>query len=474
MSWQTRALQAVLRNDLSMFIAKAQTILQPAKPYIHGKHIDAIAHHLDLCRRGEINRLIINIPPRYLKSVCASKAFPAFLLGHDPTLRILCMSYGDTLAADMSRDTRKIMQEPFYENLFPSTRLSPLKNTEFHFTTSAGGFRRASSFGGALTGLGGDFIIIDDPIKADDALSAPRRQEVIDRFENTILSRLDNKQKGCIIIIMQRLHMDDLTGHLLQKGGWTVLSLPAIAETEQSVPVGEGKIWRRSPGGVLHPDYESLQTLNMLRESMGSFSFSAQYQQRPVPEQGEIFKWDKFQFYDALPTFRNGDRYVMSWDTAMKDGERNDYSVCTVWQVYKDNYYYLVDVFRDKLTYPNLLKAVYSEARKYPIVEILFEDACSGTILYQEVSRNYSLPIDDVRCILPENNKVTRAAAVTNLIESGRVFLPRKAPWLDGLQHELLQFPNGRHDDQVDSMVNFLRWETRQKNTIRAMQLSGF
>lgn len=470
----SRILETALRNHLPSFICKSQQILQPTKPYIHGKHIEAMSHLLEQCRLGLVNRAIINVPPRYMKSVCGSIAFPAFLLGRNPELRILCLSYGDTLAAEMSSQCRRIMQSSLYQEIFPSTRISPHKNTEFHFATTAGGFRRASSFGGALTGLGGDFIIIDDPIKADDALSAARRKEVIDRFENTILSRLDDKKNGCIILIMQRLHLDDLTGHLLQKEGWTHLSLPAIAEVEQDIPIGNGKTWHRSPGGVLHPDYESLETLNMLKESMGSFAFSAQYQQRPVPEQGEIFKWEKFQFYDELPRFRNGDRYVMSWDTAMKDGELNDYSVCTVWQIYRDKYYYLVDVIRKKMLYPELIKTVYAEASKYPIVEILFEDAASGTILYQEVSKNYDLPIDRVACIRPEDNKVARAAAVTNLIEAGRVFIPRQAPWRDALHHECMQFPNGRHDDQVDSMVNFLRWETRQKNIIRPVRLSGF
>ena len=468
-----RLTQAILRNNLAMFIARSQMLLQPHKPYIHGHHIEAIAHQLERCRRGEIRFLIINLPPRYLKSVCCSIAFPAFLLGHDPTLAITCLSYGDVLALDLSRSCRKVMQSPEYRELFPGTGLSADKNTEALFYTTMGGHRRAVSMGGGITGFGAEFLIIDDPSKADDVLSPHLRDEVIERMKNTLLSRLNDKKKGCIIVVMQRLHMDDLTGYLLEQGGWTVLNLPAIAEEYQEIPLGDGRVWKRSAGGVLLPEYESPDDLSQLRRSMGEFSFSAQYQQRPIPENGQIFQWDKFQFYENPPPFKNGDRYVMSWDTAMKDGELNDWSVCTVWQVYQDKYYYLVDVIRKKMLYPDLLKTVYAAARKYPIVELLFEDAGSGTILYQEVSQKYKLPIDEVRCIKPEGNKATRAAAITNLIEEGRVFLPRQAEWLDQFRNELLQFPNGRHDDQVDSMVNFLRWETREKNNCLLMPLSG-
>lgn len=252
------------------------------------------------------------------------------------------------------------------------------------------------------------------------------------------------------------------------------MSLPAIAETEQEIPLGNGAVWRRRPGSVLHPEYEPLDVLNELKKSMGEFPFSAQYQQRPVPEQGQIFIWDKFQFYDTPPPFKNGDRYVISWDTAMKDGELNDYSVGTVWQVYQDKYYYLIDIIRKKLLYPELLKTVYAEAEKYPIVELLFEDAGSGTILHQMVSEKFTLPIDSVDSIQPEGNKATRASAITNLIEEGRVFLPRQSNFLEPFRSEVLQFPHGRHDDQVDSMVNFLRWETLKKDNCRTVPIRGF
>ena len=473
MTSNKRLTQAILRNNLALFIARSQMLLQPHKPYLHGPHIDAIAYQLERCRRGENRFLIINLPPRYLKSVCSSIAFPAFLMGHDPTLAITCLSYGDVLALDLSRSCRKVMQSPEYRELFPGTCLSATKNTEEIFYTTAGGHRRAVSMSGANTGLGADFLIIDDPIKADDVFSPHRREEVINRMKNTLLSRLNDKKKGCIIVVMQRLHMDDLTGYLLEQGGWTVLNLPAIAEEDQEIPIGDGKTWKRSPGSVLLPEYESLDDLKQLHRSMGEFSFSAQYQQRPIPENGQIFLWDKFQFYDTPPPFKNGDRYVVSWDTAMKDGELNDWSVCTVWQVYQEKYYYLVDIIRKKMLYPDLLKTVYAEAYKRPIVELLFEDAGSGTILYQEVSQKYGLPIDEVHCIKPEGNKATRAAAITNLIEEGRVFLPCQAEWLDQFRNELLQFPNGRHDDQVDSMVNFLRWETQNKDNCRLVPLRG-
>ena len=473
MSSNVRALEAVLRSDLASFIEKAQKELQPAKTFVPGPHIEAIAWYLEQCRTGKIKRLIINVPPRYLKSVCASVAFPAFVLGHDPTKRIICLSYGDGLAGSLSRDCKAIMKTEFYRRLFPETVISGEKNTETHFVTTKRGSRYATSFGGVLTGFGGDFIIIDDPIKADDAMSQAKRQEVIDRFENTIISRLDSKQDGCIIVIMQRLHMEDLSGHLLEKGGWVHLNLPAIAEFEQEVPLGPDRTFKRSPGGVLLPEYEPAHVLEGIRSGMGSYSFSAQYLQRPIPEEGEIIKWEWFEAYDSPPRFVNGETYVMSCDTAKKDGELNDYSVFTIWQI-KHNKFYLVEVIRQKLIYPDLKKLLYAVAARYPLIHILIEDSASGTMLYQELEREPGVTMDRIIPIMPQGNKLSRASAMSAVIDARRVFLPREAPWLEDFRNEILQFPNGRHDDQVDSLVQFLKWATEPKDVIRAVNFGGY
>ena len=207
---------------------------------------------------GEIKRLIILMPPRNLKSICASVALPAWLLGRDPTRQIICVSYSADLAAKHARDCRAVMMAPWYQSVFPSTRIDPAKSAETEFMTTQRGFRLATSTGGTLTGRGGDILIIDDPMKPADAQSDARRLDCQQWYSNTLLSRLDDKVNGAIVLVMQRLHIDDLAGYLMEQEGWEVLSLPAIAEVEQVVPIGPGKVHYRRVGDVLHPEREPL------------------------------------------------------------------------------------------------------------------------------------------------------------------------------------------------------------------------
>jgi hypothetical protein len=239
------------REYFEAFIHRAFCVVTPGQDYAHNWHISAIAHKLDKVRRGEIKRLIIAMPPRYLKSLCVSIAFPAFLLGHDPTLRIIAASYADSLAVAHSNDFRRLVHSKEYKRLFPNTCIDPTKNTESEVRTTQRGFRLATSVGGALTGRGGQLIIIDDPIKPDDAASEIARRRVIDWYEKTVTSRLDDKGEGAIILVMQRLHVDDLAGHLLDAGGWDYLGLPAMAEIEEEIPLGRGRVHIRRPGELL-------------------------------------------------------------------------------------------------------------------------------------------------------------------------------------------------------------------------------
>ena len=213
-----------------------------------------MAHQLEQVRLGRITRLVITIPPRSLKSQICSVAFPAYVLGHDPTKRVIGVSYSQDLATKLSNDCREVISSPWYRQLFPQTKLSRLKNTETEFATIQMGYRLATSIEGTLTGRGGDIIIVDDPLKPIDALSDSRRARVNNAFVNTIMSRIDDKRTGAIIIVMQRLHEDDLVGRLLREAArdWTVLNLPAIAEQEEEIEIGGGRRHFRHPSDVLH------------------------------------------------------------------------------------------------------------------------------------------------------------------------------------------------------------------------------
>ena len=239
-----REFEVILRRDLMSFIERSFCELNPQTVFIPSPHIEVMASKLEACRQGHIKRLIVNLPPRSLKSHAVSVAFAAWLLGHNPASQIICASYGQDLADKHARDCRQLMSSLFYRKLFPHTRLSMEKNSVAEFMTTQQGFRMSTSVGGVLTGRGSDVIILDDPLKPDDALSEARRTSVNDWFDNTLLSRLNSKRNGVIIIVMQRLHQDDLVGHVLGQEDWDLLSFSAIAE-EDEVHVVDGPLGRR-------------------------------------------------------------------------------------------------------------------------------------------------------------------------------------------------------------------------------------
>jgi hypothetical protein len=201
-----RVMRNALRNDFYAFVEKAFQAVSPGEPFLPNWHLEAICHALKRVEAGEIKRLIILMPPRNLKSICASVAFPAWLLGRNPTRKIICVSYNTELAAKHARDCRAVMNAAWYPSLFPSTRIDPAKSAEAEFMTTERGFRLATSTGGTLTGRGGDLLIIDDPMKPADAQSEPLRLQCQQWFSNTLLSRLDDKVNSSIVLVMQRLH----------------------------------------------------------------------------------------------------------------------------------------------------------------------------------------------------------------------------------------------------------------------------
>jgi len=426
----------------------------PGDEYSKNWHLDAFAHHLQMCTEGKIKRLIITVPPRHLKSICASVALPAWILGQNPTKNIICISYSQELADKFSGDFRTIVGSSWYQRVFPNTR--PKKDTGVEYQTTRGGSRYATSIGGTLTGRGGNFIIIDDPLKPEEAMSKTARENGINWFKNTLTSRLNNKNDDVIILVMQRLHDDDLAGHLLENeaGEWTHLDLPAIAQKSQDIHIGNGQLYHRNLGDVLHPMREPKNLLDRIKATMGSEIFSAQYLQRPVPEEGNMIKRDWLQSYDLLPVRGPNDRIIQSWDTAMKPEECNDYSVCTTW-LEKEGLYYLMDVTRERVDFPGLKSLAIDLHRRFQADVVIIEDKVSGTSLIQELRHEgllYPIPFK------PEGDKIMRMYAETSKIEAGQVLLPREAAWLDTFLSEILAFSKSRHFDQVDSLSQFLNW----------------
>jgi predicted phage terminase large subunit-like protein len=449
--------QMLLRTDFVMFVHRCFRELNPETPYLHNWHVEVIAESLEQCRTGKLRRLIINVPPRSLKSHMTSVSFVAWLLGHDPATQVICASYAQDLADKLAADCRSVVTSPWYQNLFRKTRLAMRKPAVNDFMTTERGFRLATSVGGVLTGRGADFIVIDDPLKPDEALSESQRKAVNEWYDHTLISRLNNKRDGCIILIMQRLHEDDLVGHVLQQGDWRVLKFPAIAQEKETheiqTPYGQ-KVFRRKEGEALHAQREPLEVLTQMREIQGQYTFAGQYQQAPSPLGGGLVKAEWFKTYTAADLPAKFELTFQSWDTANKPTELSDYSVCATWGV-KEKHIYLLHVFRKRLGYPELKRAVLDQAGAFNPQTILIEDKASGTQLIQEL---VSEGMHAIKKYEPTMDKIMRMHSVTSTIENGFVHLPDKAAWLGEYLHELSIFPNGKYDDQADSTSQALDW----------------
>jgi predicted phage terminase large subunit-like protein len=449
-----RVLQVAMRRDLGAFIAKVFSTVTPGDHYQHNWHIDAVCHALMQIYHGQSRRLIVTQPPRSLKSISTSVAFVAWTIGHDPTKKFACISYSHELAASFARQFRTVVMSGWYRALFPTVQFS--KDTEAECETTRGGGRFVVPVGGSLTGRGADIIIIDDPLKADNAQSEKARRAVNEWYASTLFSRLDDKEKGAIILVMQRLNEDDLAGRLLKEKGWNHLDLPAIAQSDQEISIGPGTIHRRSKGEALHPERESLALLEEIRREIGSLTFSAQYLQRPVPMEGNLIKRSWIKWYESPPRREDGTQVVQSWDVASTTGESRDWSVCTTWLTGKRSYY-LLDVWRGRLEFPHLKHKLIALAREHAPNRILIEHAGPGLHLIQELRANPAPGVPSPIGVKPEGDKLVRMEAQSARFEAGQVYLPREAPWLSELLHEILAFPNSRYDDQIDSVSQFLK-----------------
>lgn len=447
---------AILRTNFVSFLYRCFLHLNPGAQFLPNWHILAIAYQLERIRRGEITRLIINMPPRYLKSITVSVAFPAFLLGLAPSRRIISISYADDLSGKHASDFRSIVHAEWYRRAFPHMRIA--RSTEGELATTRRGYRKTTSVSGTLTGLGGDLIIIDDPQKPADAQSEARRTSINQWVTNTLMSRLDNKQTSAMIVVMQRVHLDDLSGFLTSSSDeWEVLSLPAVAEADAAIPIGPNQFHFRKSGEALHPAHEPLEMLRKLQQqTLGPDVFAAQYQQAPVPAGGAMIRRDWLRYYDVAPS-RDvlGCRIIQSWDTAAKNGAQNDWSVCTTWLVV-DGDYYLLDVVRGRFEYPALRDTAIELAKRFKPHEILVEDASTGIALAQELRDKTDCFVNPVKI---DHDKVGRLYVQQGKFAAGRVMFPRNAPFLAELEMELLTFPQGRHDDQVDSISQALAYE---------------
>ena len=463
--------QILNEHDEALFI-KIFNTLHPQKELIHNWHIKCILHHLDAVEKGQIKRLIINMPPRSLKSICVNVYWSVKLLARNPSSKIISVSYSQELSNKHAQDVRFVMQSGWFNYCFPDALIARGNNTKQKFLTQSRGFRFATSVCGTLTGEGADFIIVDDPQTPQQVFSQKKREKINNWFDQTLVSRLNDRANGAIVVVSQRLHPNDLTGYLLKKGGWTVLTLPLIAPRNTKISINNYE-YKRKKNEVLNKTEFDKKTINDLKRELGHYGFMSQYQQNPQVLHSQIVKKDWFRRYSRKELESIYDKMIIyqSWDCAIKVGKNSDYTVCITIGLY-NNQYYLLNVLRKKYTYPHLKNAVIQMYDTYKPVTIIIEDKASGQQLIQEIQEHSShihiVPYN------PKYDKVTRLVLITPLIESGNVFLPgEKAAksWLPQFEEELLLFPIAEHDDQVDAFTQLIQWLQKQKATMNKYSL---
>ena len=455
MTGDARLLRAYLRQDLHIFVQRVFLELEPGVRFKPNWHYEHLVYMISQVLSGELRRLIINVPPRSGKSLLASVATPMFALGHEPTKKVMCLSHTESLAREFSVQRRTIARTLWYRRTFPQFELTCPRQRDLELRTTAFGYNFASGVGGGVLGRGADLIVIDDPIKSLAALSKAERRRVAEFYDGTLIGRLDQKGSGAIILIM-RLHEDDLTGHVLGKEEWEVVSLPALASEAGVFRLSSqpGHVYRRQPGEELHAAREPREVLEQVRRAQGSLVFEAQYQQAPVPPGGAARKREWLRWFEQLP--ERFERIVVSWDTASTLGEMSDFSVGTVWGALGTDYY-LIDLDRGRFEVPELRRRVQDLSERYRADATVIEQTELGRALHQDLRastgfRSILRPalFDKEACLLAQSAR----------FEGGQVHLPRDAAWLGPYVDELLAFPNGRHDDQVDSTSQALGYLT--------------
>lgn len=493
------------RRKLKTFIQMGWHVLEPDTPFADNWHIDVLCAHLEAVAAGigtpeGIKRLLINVPPGHMKSLIVNVFWPAWVWLRRPGWRALFLSYDSAVGVRDSVKCRDLITSDWYQSTFrPEWGLKPDQNEKSYYFNTARGFRLFLTVGGANTGHRGDAIVVDDPISALDAENPKSRQAVIDWWDKAMGSRLNNLEHGAFVVIMQRLHVEDLSGHILAQsgtdhatGGYDHVCLPSEYDPGLTGPptsIG----WtdpRRAPGELLFPGLFPKSALLTARKKLGSAGYSGQHQQTPVPAEGNIFKpwWWRYWIpkdrldllqqpirvkrdeelltlpirvlpytLDELRTLPPGEFFselAQSWDMAFKDTGASSFVVGQVWgSAGADSF--LLDQVRDKWDLPATITQLLNLTARWPhVTGKLIEDKANGPAAMQMLRGR----VGGMLPVLPYASKEARATGITPLIEGGNVYLPHPAlfGWVDALQTNLTAFPNGLKDE-IDVMTQYLQ-----------------
>ena len=423
--------------------------------WVHQEICDSLDQFLEDVEAKKSPRLIICMPPRSGKSQLVSRDFPAYAFGRNPDTQIIATSYGDDLATGFNKDVQRIIDSEEYSEVFPDTRLphgsDGYKRTSDLFEiVGHKGMYRSAGVGGGITGRGADILIIDDPLKdRANADSARVREGIWNWYTSTAYTRLS--PGGGVIVMATRWHQDDLIGRLIKHMNegdgdtFKVINYPAIAECDEK---------HRKAGEALHPDRYDESALEKIRITIGSRDWASLYQQHPVPEGGAIFKLDTFRRWNKTNLPPQFDTLIGSWDMTFKDNATNDYVVGQVWGKKGVNFY-LLDLVRGQWDFMKTLEIFQLTAQKWSrVTRWLIEDKANGTAIISVLRKH----IHGITPIQPDGSKIERAYSCQPLFESGNIYLPESETWLPSYEDEMINFPSGAHDDQVDSTTQALNY----------------
>ena len=443
----------IAERSLSDFIQQTWKYVDPS-PYKHNWHIDIIAEHLEAVTRGEIKRLLINIPPRHMKSIAVSVAWPAWTWLQNPSngplsgpqVRFLYASYAHTLSMRDSRKCKQLIESPLYQERWKHKfKMSLLQNTKVRFENNKHGYRLATSVDGALTGEGGDIIVVDDPHNVREKESETTRQSVADWWDEAMSTRLNDPVEGAYVMIMQRVHHQDLAGHVLNKGGWTHLCLPARYEHDH--PHKSIHDMRTTDGELLWKNRFPEEALRSLENDLGSYGAAGQLQQRPSPRSGGMFDRTWWNYVDRIP---KGGRKVRAWDLASSTRRRSPWTA-GVKMIEHESFYYVEDVVRMRGSPAEVEREIKLTAKRDgPSVTIDLPQDPGQAGKSQAAYLVRKLAGYKVRTGLESGSKELRAEAFSSQVEAGNVYLLR-GTWNAEYIDEAAFFPNSDFADQVDA-----------------------
>jgi predicted phage terminase large subunit-like protein len=438
---------------LREFVRQAWPVVEPSTAFVPGWHLDAICEHLEAVTSGQIHRLLISMPPRHMKSLAVAVFWPCWEWITHPERRWLFCSYAAGLAIRDSLKCRRMVESPWYRARWRDRFiLTSDQNEKAKFENDRGGYRIAIGVGGAATGEGGDRVVVDDPHNIREAESDTIRQGVLDWWDQVMSTRLNDPKTGAMVIVMQRVHENDLAGHVLQQGDYEELKLPAEYEGSRRMTSIGWQDPRTEPDELLWPERFGREEIDRLKRDLGSYGAASQLQQRPSPAEGGILKRHWWKFYRDAP--RKFKEVIQSWDCSFKDSRSSDFVVGQVWGRNGADKY-LLDQVRGRMDCPATMQAVKRLSEKWPQAQRkVIEDKANGPAVVAMLKHE----IAGLIAVNPKGGKEVRAQAVSPQIEAGNVYLPDPsiAPWINGFIEECAAFPNGAFDDQVDAMSQAL------------------